>query len=106
MYDLIDECFFDDMIDVNNYRDAQDFIYKLYGNAEEEHYVEYKKILQEHVSEFLESRKVGKGTLAEEYKKPVPVSVFMVLSNPKFKRKMLRKAKNKCFKKRLMVRDH
>lgn len=43
MYDLISECFFDDGININRYKDANDFIKKCYGNNTAPEYKEYKK---------------------------------------------------------------
>ena len=60
LYELIDECFFQEMVDVNRYANSRDFIEKCYGNAQAEEYIEYKRLLEEGVTGFLGSKKMDK----------------------------------------------
>ena len=47
LFDLIEEIFFDELVDPNNYQSAEDFIKRCYGHPQDPSYLQYKTELTE-----------------------------------------------------------
>ena len=96
---MIEKYFFYEGKDLNNYESVEEFHQGCF-DEEPEIYAEYKRKLTKHVNNYAESK-----ALKLKERKRIPVSCYIVMSNPKYKRAILESSESKCFKKYITVNE-